>query len=50
MRRLRDDSWVRCNDCGHKLMKVIDTGQTVIEIKCHSCKAINKINLHDKEE
>lgn len=50
MEKLHNDKWIRCKECGHKLMKVIDTGQTVIEIKCHSCKAINKINLNEQEE
>jgi len=42
------DEWVRCKSCGHKLMKVVDICDTCggkLEIKCHSCKAINLIDF-----
>lgn len=35
------DNWVRCGNCGHKLMRVVKAGEPIVEIKCHSCKAIN---------
>ena len=38
--------WVRCPKCGHKLMRVLDIkSNTLIEIKCSSCKAIVKMNI-----
>lgn len=39
--------WIRCKNCGHKLMKVLNEQQssTVIEIKCSSCKAITVIDI-----
>lgn len=38
--------WIRCKNCGHKLMKVLDnTNKTTIEIKCSSCKAITVIDI-----
>lgn len=42
------DEWVRCECCGHKLMKVVDLCDTCggkLEIKCHSCKSINLIDF-----
>ena len=35
--------WLRCKYCGHKLGKIVKPGNdcTKIEIKCHSCKAID---------
>ena len=48
-----DKEWVRCNECGHKLFKITsqmppeiimqDLQGVGIEIKCHSCKMINKL-------
>lgn len=46
------DGWILCAKCGHKLARVlcdikshntIPTGRSgaIIEIKCHSCKALN---------
>lgn len=43
MTKTESDRWIRCSNCNHKLMKVIDakTGDaTKVEIKCSSCKAI----------
>lgn len=43
----KEDNWVRCANCGHKLFSLksnlykVKTTDT-IEIKCHSCKAINR--------
>lgn len=46
MTNSQGDVWVRCKNCGHKLFKVVDTkSNACIETKCHSCKAINEINL-----
>lgn len=39
------DEWVRCAGCGHKLFKAVKVGNSCMEIKCHSCKTINKIYL-----
>ena len=43
----RDDEWVRCGNCGHKLFRLTDpkykkTEKETMEIKCHSCKALNR--------
>lgn len=46
------DGWILCAKCGHKLGRVIGDkssitpnsslgSQAIIEIKCHSCKALN---------
>lgn len=46
------DGWIICAKCGHKLARVIGDKssitpnspplrKTIIEIKCHSCKALN---------
>ncbi len=38
------DRWIRCGRCGHKLGKVLkntNKNDCLVEIKCHSCKAIN---------
>lgn len=46
------DGWILCAKCGHKLARVIDYkssiipnsslgSRAIIEIKCHSCKALN---------
>ena len=50
MRKFQNDEWIRCEVCRHKLMKILDVSKARIEIKCHSCKAINTINLPTKEE
>lgn len=40
------EKWIRCPKCGHKLMKVLGTtSNTLIEIKCSSCKAIVKVKI-----
>ena len=46
MTKLRD-RWVRCAGCGHKLFRAIKLGNSYMEIKCHSCKTINKIFLNE---
>lgn len=38
---------IRCGKCGHILFKLVkgigkDSPSPIIEIKCHSCKAINE--------
>lgn len=44
-----DNGWVVCGNCGHKLGKVVgEKSPTGIEIKCHSCKAINLVNKPTK--
>lgn len=39
------DNWIRCGACGHKLGKLKSAGHystpVLVEIKCHSCKALN---------
>lgn len=46
------DGWILCAKCGHKLARVIGDkssitpnsslgSRAIIEIKCHSCKALN---------
>lgn len=40
-----DGEWVVCGNCGHKLGRVVgEKSPTGLEIKCHSCKAINLVN------
>ena len=36
-------TWLRCGHCGHKLFKMEGGAEALpaIEIKCHSCKALN---------
>ena len=44
-----DGEWIVCANCGHKLgRKVGEKSPTGIEIKCHSCKAINLVNRPKK--
>lgn len=44
-----DGEWIVCANCGHKLgRKVGEKSPTEIEIKCHSCKAINLVNKPKK--
>ena len=45
--RVEKDEWVRCGACGHKLFKLTDEKykskrEEVLEIKCHSCKVLNR--------
>ena len=48
MRAMIDkENWVRCGECGHKLVRIVnvenDAEKIVLETKCHSCKALNII-------
>lgn len=53
--RIDEQSWLRCGKCSHKLGKLeksdnvnvrIGSDTNIrIEIKCHSCKAINIIDF-----
>lgn len=45
----RNEQWVRCPQCGHKLFRLVRNQgyATEIEIKCHSCKAIIPILMGD---
>jgi len=46
MARIDKDGWCRCSRCGHKLFRVNAIGiNMVIEIKCHSCRAIETIRF-----
>lgn len=41
------DEWVRCGNCGHKLFRLTDPKykdkkNETLEIKCHSCKMLNR--------
>ena len=46
--RVEKDGWVRCGVCGHKLFKLTDkryrnpAKPEFIEVKCHSCKVLNR--------
>ena len=48
MTDINNGTWIRCQQCGHKLLRVMDAKGSLIEIKCHSYKAINEIVLTDK--
>ena len=42
-----NDEWVVCSKCGHKLFRLTDKtyekkDKEVLEVKCHSCKALNR--------
>lgn len=37
--------WVRCKNCKHKLFMVYPESIIKVEVKCHSCKMINFVNL-----
>lgn len=42
--------WANCPKCGHKLFmfKELDRGQNIaLEVKCHSCKSIIKVEVKD---
>lgn len=41
-----EEVWLRCKNCGHKLLKVVDSNGAQIETKCHSCKTINIITIN----
>ena len=44
-----DGEWIVCAECGHKLGRVVGSQLPKgIEIKCHSCKAINLVNKPKK--
>ena len=45
--QVEKDEWVRCGHCGHKLFKLTDERykakrSELLEIKCHSCKTLNR--------
>lgn len=51
--RIDKDGWCRCGECVHKLFRLVKevnstTNVPLLEIKCHSCKSINKVFLTDK--
>lgn len=35
--------WIKCEQCKHKLFLIYPHSNINMEIKCHSCKTINKI-------
>lgn len=42
--------WAICGTCGAKLFRIYNKATARnIEIKCHQCKSINKIEIKDKE-
>lgn len=45
----RNEQWVRCPQCGHKLFRLVQNHgyATDIEIKCHSCKSVVLILMGD---
>ena len=48
--RIDKDRWIRCAECGHKLGRAVgEWGDRqsfpAIEVKCHSCKALNYIMI-----
>lgn len=43
IKRHHDEGFVLCKGCGQKLYRVLMKGSgTVIEIKCHRCKQVNR--------
>lgn len=53
--RIDEQSWLRCGKCSHKLGKLeksdAESSTNIrIEIKCHSCKAINIIDFTSLEK
>ena len=43
--------WVICGTCGAKLFKILDKATARnIEIKCHQCKSINRVQIDKKEK
>lgn len=50
--RERNNNWMRCVNCGHKLGKIVEQPKDnacVVEIKCHSCKTINLISIFKED-
>lgn len=50
-KKLVGAEWFRCRKCGHKLFRITDWGYggggyVTLEIKCHSCKEVQKITLY----
>lgn len=44
--KARNEKWVRCPYCRHKLFKeVADEGSILIETKCGSCKRVFMLRL-----
>lgn len=42
-----EKNWVRCESCKHKLFYLINiNGNFNMEIKCHSCKALNALKIY----
>ena len=47
----RDKEWFRCEKCGHKLGRAVEEQSdskrivAIVEIKCHSCKTINRLEI-----
>ena len=49
--RIDECNWLRCGNCSHKLGAIIKyENGTTIEIKCHSCKAINEWKTNKGEK
>lgn len=51
--KIDTEGWCRCGKCGHKLFRLVEEMYPsmeipLIEIKCHSCKAVN-VAWKDKE-
>lgn len=43
--------WVICGECGSKLFKIFgNASATDIEIKCHQCKKINKVEIKKEKK
>lgn len=47
MQKPPNDTWIRCKNCGHKLMRVVSKGGIKVETKCHSCKTVNEIIIQN---
>lgn len=45
--RLDRNGWIRCGQCGHKLMWM-RKGTLDGEIKCHSCRLINLVRFTER--
>lgn len=55
---ITSDGWIICGKCGHKLARVLcdikshnttppSRSGAIIELKCHSCKALNAYGAKD---
>ena len=52
MQTIIENNWIRCGKCGHKLGRLVDDTKILpkIEIKCHSCKALNELYYRNSKK